>query len=53
MAQKGGEGGGDGALVIEIQIGEGLEFVVIGFDGLVGGFEIEAEHEKILAMFRG
>ncbi|MBU4233251.1 MAG: hypothetical protein L6277_16290 [Desulfobacterales bacterium] len=47
-----GKGGGDRAFVIKVEMGDGLEFMEIGLDGFMGGFEVEGEHGRILAMFK-
>ena len=47
VAQEGGEGRGDGAFGIEIKVAEGLELLIVGLDGLVGGFEVEGEHGQL------
>ena len=43
VAQQGGKGRGDGAFGIKIELAQVLEFVVVGFDDLMGRLEVEAE----------
>lgn len=38
------EGGADGGLVGDAEVGEPVEGGVVGFDGFVGGFEVEGGH---------
>ena len=41
------EGGADGGLVGYAEVGEPVEGGVVGFDGLVGGFEGEGGHGQL------
>ncbi|MGB8991019.1 MAG: hypothetical protein WCD80_03090 [Desulfobaccales bacterium] len=52
MTQELGKGRGDRAFVVKVEMGDGPEFVEIGLDGLMGGFEVEDGHERILAIFK-
>ena len=52
VAQECGKGGGDRAFVVKIEMAEALQFVVVGLDGFMGGFEVEGGHGRILAIFK-
>ena len=46
VTQEFGKGGRDRAFVVKIEMGDGLEFVEIGLDGFMGGFEVEDGHGR-------
>ena len=45
--EQGLEGGADGGLAGDVEVGEAAEGGVVVFDGLVAGFEVESGHSRV------